>query len=852
MKLKVDFTKVPVITLPAKGDGVANVEASRHPVYDATLALGTKNSVDAIISSFSDSSTNPFLPTWINFAQKNLRAAEKCCYDMRKQGASSAVASYFLSKVLYNLSAGQRIKVFAWCAVSAVKALKEEAFRTKVSYKDIITSILKELDGLAIEVKTDVDRILVEQINHYKIIYLASEEHLSAAFEEQRAKYLEDPNDIDNLRKLGWTLHDCINQSVEALANRKLVDFFSKELSRLKYPEEMGQLDPKLVKCYGSDLLKAREFLDGTGEIRALERSNDLSSALVAADKLVKDQPNNVEAHLAAARVYEKLARHGDALKEYLVADELSPNDARTQTGAAWALVRCVGSLLKDAKWSPKIENLILRGFDLFDRLKELQKPSLVYSQLMRVFAKGIKLAGKDVPWLVASKYVSFVKTWGTANFSQDDFKPFVPKDKPDQVYPSLVENVTSVLYRCAIATSRDGRALVNDNPWVVEFVGNAVDRFPAQQWYPYYYGKLLVELGRHEEARKYIIKTAQRKLEEFWVWQMLAETYPNDMDKQLMCLCRAVQCHVKDAVYLITVRSMLGKVFHAKGMDAEAMLEFGIVDELRAKKGWKVVSHGEDFAIWSKDVVPANDNKGLYRKWGRLADEIVLENLSSEKAIVTARFLDRERNEEVAKIWWFDASSRRHEVRVNVRKFHQLVKAKPGTPVRVWTDFVNGRDIILKVENRRDGSMWDVYPKVVSMLVYRDERRGVSVFVISDKGETCIGDWAKHPSIKNIAIGSLCELILAPVKNGYINLLNCYEAGDVARPEFIREYSGELRIPDGKQFGFVGNDVFVPDSLIGANDSVASGVKVKGVAARSYDRIKNRIGWKAATLEVN
>ena len=851
MKLKVDFTKVPVITLPAKGDGVANVEARRHPVYEATLALGT-NSVDAIISLFSDSSTNPFLPTWINFAQKNPRAAEKCCYDMRKQGASSAVASYFLSKVLYNLSAGQRIKVFAWCAVSAVKALKQEAFRAKVSYKDIITSILTELDSLAIEVKTDVDRILVEQINHYKIIYLASEEHLSAAFEEQRAKYLEAPNDIDNLQKLGWTLHDCINQSVEALANRKLVDFFAKELSRLKYPEEMGQLDPKLVKCYDSDLLKAREFLDGTGEVRALERSNDLSSALVAADKLVKEQPNNIEAHLAAARVYEKLARHVDALKEYLAADELSPNDAKTQIGAAWAFVRCVGDLLKDAKWSPKIEDVILRGFDLFDRLKALPKPSLVYSQLMRVFAKGIKIAGKDVPWLVASKYVSFVKTWGTENFSPDDFKPFVPKDKLDQVYPSLVENVTSALYRCAVATSRDGRALVNDNPWVVEFVGKAVVRFPAQQWYPYYYGKLLVELGRHEEARKYVIKTAQRKLEEFWVWQMLAETYPENIDRQLMCLCRAVQCHVQDAVYLMTVRSMLGKVFHAKGMDAEALLEFGIVDSLRVEKGWRAVSHGEDFATWSKSVVPAKDNNEVYKKWGDLADEIVLESLPSENAVVTARFLDRERNEEVAKLWWHDASGRRHEVRVGVRKFSQLGKITLGSPVRVWTDLVNGREVVLKVEIRTDGSAWDVYPKTVGMLVARNERRGVSVFVIGDKGETCVGDWVKIPFVKTIPVGSLCELVLAPSRNGCNIMLGCHVAENVERPFFVRDYSGEIRIPDGKRFGFVGVDVFVPDSLIMANDGVVSGTKVQGLAARSYDRTKNRVSWKAVTLEVN
>ena len=70
VKLDIDLTKVPVMTLPAKENVAANVEASRHPVYDATLALGTKNSVDAIISLFSDSSTNPFLPTWINLLLK--------------------------------------------------------------------------------------------------------------------------------------------------------------------------------------------------------------------------------------------------------------------------------------------------------------------------------------------------------------------------------------------------------------------------------------------------------------------------------------------------------------------------------------------------------------------------------------------------------------------------------------------------------------------------------------------------------------------------------------------------------------------------------------------------------------
>ncbi len=832
-----------------------SVEVATNNSSGGLAEMFVKARLDDVFAMFADAQ-NPIHAMWVNFAQKNFMVAVNCCRTLREQGGAVTIASYFLSKILYNLNPQEGLKVFAWCAIKAINALKTDAYQRKISYKngpvkERIVNIVKELDALAIE-DNQSNAVLIEQIAHYKTIHLASEQHLSATFEKYRARYLESPADVENLVKLGWTLHDCINQSIEALANRKLVDFFAKELSRIEYPEEMQTRDAKLVACYQTDLRKAAEFLDGTGEVRALERNNDLSSALVAANKLVNAQPDNVEAHLAAARVYEKLTRHSDALKEYLAADKISPNDERTQTGAAWAFVRCVGSLLKDAKWSPKIENVILRGFDLVNRFTVLQKPSLVYSQLIRVFTKGIKSAGKGVPWLVASMYVSFVKTWGTDNFLQDDFKPFVPKDKPDQSYPSLVENVTAALYRCAVVTSREGRTLVKDNPWVVEFVGKMVERFPAQQWYPYYYGKLLVELGQYEEARKYIIKTVQRKLGEFWVWQMLAETYPDNIDRQLMCLCRALRCHVQDAVYLITVRSMLGKVLHAKGLDAEALLEFSAVDNLRAEKGWKVISHDEDFAIWSKNVVPAKDNEGLYRRWGDLADEIVLESLPSENAIVTARFLDRERNEEIAKIWWLDNAGRRFEVRVKTRKFHELAKMTPGSPVRIWTDMIDGQRSVLKVEARRDGTRWDIYPKTIGILVSRDERKGISVFVIDENGGTCIGDWVKHPQVKTIPAGSLCEIVLVPNNNGGRHLLDCHVADDVECPVFVREYTGVIRIPEGKKFGFVGSDVFVPDSLVLAAGAIASGTNVQGVAARSYDRTKNRVGWKAVTLEVH
>lgn len=830
-----------------------DVAKASSPVQNAlteAIAELCRKDVGEVLVIFDNITEYPLQSLWVNFAQRNMQDAEKLCYEMRKRGGVSAVSAYFLSKMLFNLVRGKNVKVFAWCALDAIKALQGEEYEKKVSYRARIIGIVKELNALAIDNKTKPDSILRQQIVHYTTVYLATEEHLAVAFAEQRAKYLENPEDFDNLRYLGWTLHDCIKQSIETLVNKKLVEFFANELSRLKYPEAMSEKDPKLVNCYESDLRKAKEFLDGVGEVRVLERSNDLSSALAAAESLVKAQPNNVAAHLALARVYDKLSRHKESLREYLAADNITPNDDRAQTCMAWAFVRFVGGMIKEGKWSPTVEKVVLRGIALFDKFSLLQKPSLVYSQIMRVLTKCVRAAGKDVPWGVAGKYVAFVKAWGTGNFTQDDYKPFVPKDKPDQAYPSLVEIVTSTLYRCAITNSREGKAIVKDNEWIVGFVGTSVERFPAQQWYPYYYGKLLVALGRCDEARKYIIKTAQRKLNEFWVWQMLAETYPDNVDRQLMCLCRAALCRVQEDTYLAAVHEMLGKALRAKGMDAEALLEFGVVDKLRAAKGWKRVSHGEDYAVWSKNLVPALDNRNLYTKWAALADEIVMESLPSVNAVVTAKYFDRERKEAIARLWWAAENRSGHEVRVKVRRFRLLNDIEVGAPVRVWSDLINGHETVLKVEPRSEGVKWDAYPKTLGVIVAHDERRGHSVFVIDDEGRACTGDWLRNPQVKDMPLGSLCDLIIM-TNRGHCDLLDCRLSENGSLPGFVREYSGGLRIAEGKRFGFVG-DVFVPVALMEGCVGVSAGASVHGRAARSYDRTKNRLSWKAVTIEVN
>lgn len=817
----------------------------------------TKISVDSVIAEFADKDDSVARTEWLNVVTADIQGAIQQCFRLRKQGNCAAVASYYLAKMIFNFNPEKGLNVFAWCALSAVKALRAEAFEKRKSYHERIVGIVKELSLLKIDGKSEYDKILIEQIRHYKTEYLATEDHLAEAFNEQRAIYLANPNDVDNLRALGWTLHDCLRQSMETLKNRKLVQFFLNELSCLKYPEEMKARDEILVNCRDSDIRKAKDFLDGTGEVRALMKGGNLDAALGLAIRLVENEPQNTSAHLALGEIYDGLKQYRKALKVYLLALKLDAADAKAQLGATWAFVRYVSSVLKKG-WAPTAKDFLpdalgqvktvgsqvgrdVMQLGLVEKLTELPKPSLAYSQLLRVYTKIAKSLGKDVPCRFAQKYLEVVGTWGLENLSDEDWKPFVPKDKPTEKYPSLVENVVSALYRCGCVEDDVGRALILRFPWAVDFVGEAVGRFPEQQWFPYYCGKLLVEQGKCEEARRYVIETVRHKMSEFWVWQILAETYPQDIEWRLACLCRAMLCPVKDESFLVAVHKMLAECFLAKGMMPEAAFEYGKVDAIRKSKGWRIVPRVREI----DGVAPAKDNALLYKELGEKADAVVLENVPSVAAVVTARYVDRETKADIVRIWWQDDSSSR-EVRVKAKSFAALKKAKPGTPLAVWVNVDNGKRAVLKVERRQGADDWDVYPKQVGVLSARDERHGKSYFTIGDKGESCFGDWAVHPALKALGPGTVCELAVSIREGKAFAVLAFSVLTDGNLPSFARDFAGTLQLPEGRRFGFVEGGVFVPDSLVG---KVENGACVRGVAVRAFDRVKSKVGWKAVTL---
>lgn len=59
----------------------------------------------------------------------------------------------------------------------------------------------------------------------------------------------------------------------------------------------------------------------------------------------------------------------------------------------------------------------------------------------------------------------------------------------------------------------------------------------------------------------------------------------------------------------------------------------------------------------------------------------------------------------------------------------------------------------------------------------------------------------------------------------------------------YLKNFEGELRIPDGKAFGFV-NDIFVHSSIISKNKLITSAA-IRGTALKSYNTEKKQWSWK-------
>jgi hypothetical protein len=313
-----------------------------------------------------------------------------------------------------------------------------------------------------------------------------------------------------------------------------------------------------------------------------------------------------------------KEGRLDEALEMGRELNKVRSGDVWTNRALGWVLFDLAKAAVRDGNHD-EFKGLLSE----YASLQLLEKPGLLHSMFL-----GLAIRGFDH----FKSFATFAQWWDPGNLRPEDFMS--QKGEGDKVYPSLAEKLIKALYQ-AVKTGNQPEHL----PWVTEFIGQNLARFPEQEWFPYYYGKLLVMEGRVEDARGFVVPIVKQKQGEFWAWAMLADTCSADeSDMKRACLCRALLCRVKDEGFLCNVRLEMASVMKGEGAYPEAKHEIESIAAVRAEHGWKACPEVQSLQAesWYVAVTPSGDNRAYYEHHAPGASSFLLADIPWQACVLS------------------------------------------------------------------------------------------------------------------------------------------------------------------------------------------------------------------------
>ena len=378
-------------------------------------------------------------------------------------------------------------------------------------------------------------------------------------------------------------------------------------------------------------------------ETNELRKAGKLDEALEMANQALEAEPDNIWNKRAAAWVYyDYLKKYSqpdsfDAFKGNLIKikDLQLPEDEKMVFDRA---AFKIGKLVFAINKSEQVDHRKIN--DLFEVIKEFHftKPSEAYSFIYKAFHKGYQ------NW---SKYLEFADWWNFENFRPEDYLKEEFKDK----------KIMSIAEQAYIAYSKKllggdavdplGQQGAVDKEKIKTFLpqlDKIIDEHPEYQYPPYFKAKLLLALGDDENILTSFLPFAKQKRNDFWVWQVMAEIFPDDKEIQFACYCKALSLRTPED-FLVKLRQTFVGMLVERQMYNEAKTEIQKVISTREKEGWKLPNQITQWIEqdWYKSATSKENNKDLYSQHVKKAEEILFQDIPEE--IIAVEFVNENKN---------------------------------------------------------------------------------------------------------------------------------------------------------------------------------------------------------------
>lgn len=255
----------------------------------------------------------------------------------------------------------------------------------------------------------------------------------------------------------------------------------------------------------------------------------------------------------------------------------------------------------------------------LFARLRQYSfESSKGYSFLLKSFIKCDTWNGMG----------NFIEWWDLNKLTPDDYTPY---------HSDNGRTIMSVA-ECAFIAKSKILIQQKDKNRIEAFLpelDKLMNTHPEMTYTGYFYGKLLLSLGRNsEETLNIIVPFVRKKVTEFWAWQLLSDIFINEPDKQLACLLRAVHCHTQEK-FLGKVRMKLTTLYLRNNQFNQAKYQIEKVEQCYNSNGWHLPYEVDSWTRqpWYASATASNEEPAGFKA---VTNHIIYTDIHEAIAIVT------------------------------------------------------------------------------------------------------------------------------------------------------------------------------------------------------------------------
>lgn len=501
-----------------------------------------------------------------------------------------------LQKDLYSISSSHFVKYKLLESFWHQRIDKEEfitELRVKKTENEIesILNILREMDKKVQNNGGKIDKDPIKEAQRLK-----EQGNLTGAFKILRAVLRSDFDNDEALVAFGWLMYSYLKQS------ELDIDRYT---SNLRILNDIADIDPEYSKIpevsRGSTSFAStdvREFISDSIRLKKQKRKIT-ENILWSIYRVLKSEKSNAD---RLSTEFFRFSRNSARFIETRWSDD--------GVSASRSIVRIMMNNLSPSNYFILMDNIGFKWFDIVDTTIDTKVQTNINQSDFNCFADPIQFEEK---------------------------KESASKDRPLRPFKEFVLNH----YSKKLINSELHFATHNRINKFIDILKESIVSNPSYEYLPYYQGKLLLIVGRKDEALDCVTAFGRSKSNEFWVWNLLSELVEGE-DK-FNCLCAGLLCKT-DPKMIVKLQEKIIPILIQRKMFSQAKRELDTLIHIKQSKqksvspkllNWK----NED---WYKQA-DNNSTRDQLDEYAKKAQSILYKSLPVIDIFIT--FVNEEKN---------------------------------------------------------------------------------------------------------------------------------------------------------------------------------------------------------------